>query len=699
MPSAASSLLPLMKPRSIAVIGASDDPTRIGGRPVRYCKEHFHGAIFPVNPNRPQIQGLKAYASARDLPETPDCALLAVPAAATVKAVEDCVARGIKGLVILSSGFAEVGHEGEAMQKQVRDVALRGGARVVGPNCLGLFTAETGNFLTFSSSIEHGRPKIGHIAIASQSGAFGSHLFVLARQRGIGLSSWITTGNECDVDVADAIHFFAEDPETHVIAAYAEGLKERERLFAALEAARRAKKPVVMMKVGRSEIGAEAARAHTASLAGSDAVCDAVFDQFGVFRADTADQMFDVAYAAQRRQYPSRGRLGIMTISGGAGVLMADEAAKHGLSLPPMPEDAQAELKKLVPFSNPRNPVDITGQAFNDLHGIVSGFMTKMLEQGGYDALAGFFTSWPSSPTMSPVLLAAVKSVAERFPETPIALSILAPPAIWQKYEAEGFLCYEDPSRAIAAIAALVKFGKAFERGPQAPVPPLPKTALPPPSSAVGEAEAKKILASAGIPVAEDIVATGADQAVAAAEKLGYPVVLKINSPDIQHKSEIGGVMLNLATREAVATAFAELIARAKKHRPDARLEGVLVSPMVTGGVECFLGVNRDPVFGPVIVFGLGGIFVEIMKDSVLRLAPLAPDEARAMIRAIKGFPLLDGARGRPRMDQDALVDAIVRLSAYAAAHADKIESIDINPFIVLPRGAKAVDALIVPRG
>lgn len=698
MPSAASSLLPLMKPRSIAVIGASDDPTRIGGRPVRYCKEHFHGAIFPVNPNRPQIQGLKAYASARDLPETPDCALLAVPAAATVKAVEDCVARGIKGLVILSSGFAEVGHEGEAMQKQVRDVALRGGARVVGPNCLGLFTAETGNFLTFSSSIEHGRPKIGHIAIASQSGAFGSHLFVLARQRGIGLSSWITTGNECDVDVADAIHFFAEDPETHVIAAYAEGLKERERLFAALEAARRAKKPVVMMKVGRSEIGAEAARAHTASLAGSDAVCDAVFDQFGVFRADTADQMFDVAYAAQRRQFPAKGRLGIMTISGGAGVLMADEAAKHGLSLPPMPEAAQAELKKLVPFSNPRNPVDITGQAFNDLHGIVSGFMTKMLEQGGYDALAGFFTSWPSSPTMSPVLLAAVKSVAERFPETPIALSILAPPAIWQKYEAEGFLCYEDPSRAIAAIAALVKFGKAFERGPQAPVPPLPKGALPPPASAVGEAEAKTILASAGIPVAEDIVAASADAAVAAAEKLGFPVVLKINSPDIQHKSEIGGVMLNLAGKDAVAKAYDELIHRAKKHRPDARLDGVLVSPMVTGGVECILGVNRDPVFGPVVVFGLGGIFVEIMKDSVLRLAPLGPDEARAMIRAIKGFPLLDGARGRPRMDQDALVDAIVKLSAYAAANEDKIESIDINPFIVLPRGAKAVDALIVPR-
>jgi len=693
-----STLTPLMKPRSIAVIGASDDPTRIGGRPVRYCKDHFKGPLYPVNPNRQEVQGLRAYPSARDLPEAVDCAILAVPAAATLKAVEDCVARGIKGLIVLSSGFAEMSGEGAAMQDQVRDAALKGGARLLGPNCLGLFSAQLGNFLTFSSSIEHGRPKIGHIAIASQSGAFGSHLFVLARQRGIGLSAWITTGNEADVDVADAIHFFAEDPDTHVIAAYAEGLKERERLFAALEAARRARKPIVMMKVGRSEIGAQAARAHTASLAGSDAVCDAVFRQFGVHRARTADEMFDVAYAAQRRQFPTRGRLGVMTISGGAGVLMADAASDHGLTLPPMPETAQAELMKIVPFANPRNPVDITGQAFNDLHGIVTGFMSRMLAEGGYDAIATFFTSWASSPSMSPTLLAAVKAVAEKYPQTPIALSILAPPAIWQKYEAEGFLCFEDPSRAIAAIAALVEFGKAFERGPSAPVPPLPKGTLSPPSTAVGEAEAKRILASAGIPVVQDMVARSADEAVSAADRLGYPVALKVNSPDIQHKSEIGGVALNLADRAAVAKAYADLQARAKRHRPDARLEGVLVSPMVQGGVECILGVQRDPVFGPAVVFGLGGIFVEVMKDSVLRLAPFGHDEARAMIRAIKGFPLLDGARGRPKMDQDALADAIARLSAYAAANADTIESIDINPFIVLPKGAIAVDALIVPR-
>jgi acyl-CoA synthetase (NDP forming) len=691
------SLLALLKPRSIAVIGASDDPTRIGGRPVRYCKEHFDGTVYPVNPNRPEVQGLKAYKSARDLPEPVDCAILAVPAQATLQAVEDCVARGVKGLVILSSGFAEMGEEGAALQNQMRDVALAGGTRILGPNCLGLFNSQRGNFLTFSSSIEHGRPKIGNIAIASQSGAYGSHLFVLARMRGIGISSWITTGNECDVDLADCIAFFAEDPETHVIAAYAEGLRERDRLFHALEAARRARKPVVMIKVGRSEAGAEAARAHTASLAGSDAVCDAVFKEFGVHRAETADEMFDVAYAAARRQFPTAGRLGIMTISGGAGVLMADAAAEYGLDLPAMPRAAQDRMKKLVPFCNPRNPVDITGQMFNMLDS-VADFLDAMLTEGGYDAISAFFTSWPTAPSMGAKLLAVISAVAKKHPDTPIVLSILAPAAVWRQYEDAGFLCFEDPTRAVAAVAALVKFGRAFARPARLPAPALPKGVLPAPAAATDEREAKRILKSAGIPVAEDVLAQSAAEAVEAAEKFGYPVALKLASKDIAHKSEIGGVALDLRDKQAVATAYAELRGRAAKHAPGARLDGIMVSPMLKGGVETILGVNRDPVFGPVVVFGLGGIFVEIMKDSVLRLAPFGRDTALEMIRAIKGFPLLDGARGRPKMDIDALADALVKLSIYAAANAGKIESIDVNPFIVLPKGGMAVDALIVPR-
>ena len=693
----AQSLLPLLKPRSIAVIGASDDPTRIGGRPVRYCKEHFDGALYPVNPNRKEIQGLKAYASARDLPEAADCAILAVPAAITFEAVQDCVARGIKGLCVFSSGFAEMGAEGTALQDKIRDAALNGGARLLGPNCLGLFNATRGNFMTFSASIEHGRPKTGNVAIASQSGAYGSHLFVLARQRGIGLSSWITTGNEADVDLADAIAFFAEDPETQVIAAYAEGLRERDRLFAALEAARRARKPIVMIKVGRSEAGADAARAHTAALAGSDAVIDAALKEFGVHRALTADEMFDVAYAASRRLYPVKGRLGIMTISGGAGVLMADAAVEYGLELPAMPEATQAKIKALVPFAGPRNPVDITGQMFNMLD-TVSEFMDMMLTEGGYDGIAGFFTSWPSAPSMSDKLLAALKRASDKHPETPIALVILAPPGPWQKYEAAGFLCFEDPTRAVAAIAALVKFGRAFARPRRAPAPALAKNALPAPTAATDEREAKRILKSAGIPATEDILAKTAAQAVEAAERLGYPVVMKIASPDIAHKSEIGGVALDLRDQQAVAAAFAELRGRVLSKAPKARLDGMIVSPMVRGGVETILGVNRDPVFGPVVVFGLGGIFVEIMKDSVLKLAPFGREEALEMIRSIRGYPLLDGARGRLKMDIGALADALSKLSVYAAANAGKIESIDINPFIVLPKGGFAVDALIVPR-
>jgi acyl-CoA synthetase (NDP forming) len=483
-----------------------------------------------------------------------------------------------------------------------------------------------------------------------------------------------------------------------VICLYSEGLKEGNRLLAALEAARRAHKPVVMMKAGRSEIGAEAARAHTASLAGSDAVCGMVLKLFGVHRAMSADEMFDVAYAAARRQYPRKGRLGILTISGGAGVLMSDAAGEYGLELPPMPVNAQAELKKLVPFSNPRNPVDITGQAMNDLTGIVTGFLNSMIKHGGYDAIAGFFTAVPSAPSMSEPLRKAIKASADASPETLFALSILAPPDVRRRYESDGFLCYEDPTRTVAALAALVGFGRAFARPPATPAPALPKAALPLPMASIGEGEAKRILKSAGIPVVKSVLARSPDEAVRAAKQLGYPVVLKVSSPDIAHKSEMGGVMLDLKDADAVKKAFAELNVRAAKYRPDTQLDGILVSPIITGGVECILGVNRDPVFGPVVAFGLGGIFVEIIQDSALRLAPFAHDEAKQMIRAIKGFPLLDGARGRPKLDQNALADALVRLSVFANANAEHIESIDINPFMVLPKGGMAVDALIVPR-
>ncbi|MBI1776140.1 MAG: acetate--CoA ligase family protein [Proteobacteria bacterium] len=694
-----ASLRPLLQPRSVAILGASADPSRIGGRPIHYLKDAgFAGPIYPINPNRSEIQGLKAYAKIEEVPGAVDTVLVAVPAPIVVGLVRDAVARGVRSFVIFSSGFAEASAEGAAWQDELTRIAAESGARMIGPNCLGMFNTQHRYFATFSGSLDHGYPKPGRIAVVSQSGAYGSHMFVLARDKGLGTNYWLTTGNECDVDVADAISFFADDPDTDVIVVYVEAIKSRERLFQALARAHEVKKPIVIMKVGRSAVGAAAAASHTASLAGSDAVYDAVFRQFGVYRAETTEEMLDVAYAATRRIYPSSGRLGIVTISGGAGVLMADAAAAHGLDVPAMPEAAQRRLKEMLPFAAPRNPVDVTAMFFNDMS-LVTKNLQLMLEEGGFDAIIAFVTSIPRTRGVGDKLRHALSEAVKPYPGRLLVLSMIATPEIVREYEAEGFLAFEDPSRGVAAIAALVAFGRAFAAGKGAPPPALPTSALPAPTGPTGESEAKRVLASVGIPVVEERVATSAAAAVAAAEALGYPVALKIASADIPHKTEIGGVLLGLGTAAEVESGFGTLRERAASRAPTARIDGIAVAPMIAGGVETILGVHRDAAFGPVVMFGLGGIFVEVLKDVSFRVAPFGIDQALAMIREVKGFPLLDGARGRPKMDLEALAAALSRLSVFAAANAERIESIDINPFIVLPRGALAVDALIIPRG
>jgi acyl-CoA synthetase (NDP forming) len=692
------SLRPLFWPRSLAVLGASNDPTRIGGRPIRYLKEGgFAGPIWPVNIKGGEIQGLPAFTSLDALPEAPDCLIVAVPAPIVVESVRKAAEAGTRAAVIFSAGFAEADAQGRIWQDELTRIARETGCRIVGPNCLGLFNSRTGYAPTFTASLDHGHPKPGVVGMVSQSGAYGNHLFVLTRDRNIGMSCWLTTGNECDVDVSDTIAYFADDPDTKVIAAYVEGIRDRDRFMGALERARRAGKPVVMMKVGRSAVGAEAAVSHTASLAGSDAVYDAALRQAGVHRAETTEEMLDVVYAATRGIFPTTGRLGIVTISGGAGVLMADAAERHGLDVAPMPESAQARLKAILPYAAVRNPVDTTAQFFNDMS-LVTEFARTLLAEGGYDAIAAFFTAIPRNRETGGRLRAALAKATADYPDRLLILSMLASPETVRDYEASGYLCFEDPTRAVAVVAALARFGRAFARGAGSPPPALPAAARMIPSEALGEAEAKALLAAAGVPVAHEHLAATAEQAVLAANELGYPVALKIASADIPHKTEIGGVKLSLADASSVREAFDDILLRARVAKPEAKIDGCLVAPMVTGGIETILGVIHDAAFGPVVMFGLGGIFAEVMKDVTFRIAPFGLDEARAMIREIRGFPLLDGARGRPKLDQEALARALAALSVYAAANESRFRSIDVNPFIVRESGALAVDALIEVR-
>ncbi|WP_237216211.1 acetate--CoA ligase family protein [Falsiroseomonas oryziterrae] len=684
----------LLRPRSIAIIGASDDPTRIGGRPLAYLKARgFAGPILPVNPNRATVQGLPAFPDVASLPEAPEAAVIAVPGEAAIAAVAALAARGCRAGIVFTAGFAEIGDAGAAMQDRLVAAARAHGMRLLGPNCLGLFNAPHGHFPIFSASVENGWPGPGTIGIASQSGAYGSHLFAAARDRGIGVPVLVTTGNEADLQVADIIEWMAAADEVEVIAAYAEGIRDGERFAAAVEAARRARKPVVMMKVGRSAVGEAAAQSHTASIAGDDRVLDAVLAELGVHRARTTEELLDVCYVAQKRIYPVGNTLGVVTISGGAGVLIADAAEAVGLPLPEMPAEAQARLKALVPFASPRNPVDCTAQAFNDMK-VVGEFAESMARDGGYASLIAFFTAWGGSPTMAPRLRAELKGVLDRHPDRLFLLSILASPERVREWEADGFLALEDPSRAVVALAAMGRFGEAFARDVRSGTA-LSAVALP--DATANEAEAKRILAEAGVPAVPEIACASAEEAARAARDIGFPVVAKLLSPDVLHKSEIGGVILDLTDEDAVRRAFATITARAATRAPDARIEGVLVAKQLRDAVEMAVGVVRDPVFGPVVMVGLGGVFIEVFRDVAFRRCPVSEADALAMIRSLRGFPLLDGARGRPRADVAALARAVAALSRFGAAAGPRLRSAEVNPLMVLPdgQGAFAADALI----
>jgi acyl-CoA synthetase (NDP forming) len=693
----------LLEPASVALIGASDDPTRIGGRPLRYMLgEGFAGTIYPVNPNRDVVQGLKVYSSILDTPESVDCAIIAVPAKIVAQTLEDCASMGVKSAIVFSSGFAEIGGpDGEAMQAQLSGISERTGIRILGPNCLGVLSFKSRFFATFSSSGDGGYPKPGSLAIISQSGAYGTHLYAVARDWGLGVSHVITTGNECDVDVAECIGWAAEADEIKVIAAYAEGIKNGPALLKSLELARANNKPVIFMKVGRSKEGAAAAASHTASLAGADEIYDAVFSQYGVYRADTTEKMLDIAYACTAGVFPTGKRIGLVTISGGVGVQMADYSNKMGLDVAPMPKEAQAYLKKKLPFASALNPVDTTAQFFNDIS-LVGDNFTIMLEQGRYDIVVAFFTMAANSPYVIEPLLKELDAIRKAFPDRLIMLSLLGSPETVTRYRNAGFLTFEDPCRAIAAAAALVEFGVSFEGvGISASDDAVDARRLKDlPNQALSEWESRELLAHAGISVVEGKLVNSADEAAEAAAALGCPVVMKINGADISHKTEIGGVELNVAAPDEARRLYDELLSRVNKNAPNTKPSGVIVAPMISGGVETILGIQVDPVFGPAIMFGLGGVFVEVFQDVVFRLAPFSRDEAMKMILGIKGGKLLQGVRGGPPSDIDALADALVALSQFADGHADTLASVDVNPFVVLPKGqgAVALDCLVVPK-
>jgi acyl-CoA synthetase (NDP forming) len=682
----------LFRPRSVAVIGASSDANRIGGRPVAFSKRAYTGAVFPINPARGEIQGLTAYPSITDVPGPVDQAIIAVPAKATSQAVDDCIAKGVKVAVMFSSGFAEIGAEGRAAQEALTRRCAEGGLKLLGPNSLGMFNVRDGLYATFSSYFDPLWPRTGPVSIVSQSGAFGTYFLALAVERGLGFSQFVATGNEADIDVAACVEWLADDPATGVIMIYLEGCRDGARLRAALARAAANAKPVIAMKVGVSEEGVAAIASHTGSLAGSDAVFDAVFAESNVYRARTLDELVDVAYACAGGVFPKSARIGVVTLSGGVGIQMADAASAMGLELPRMPDAAQRKVLALVPFAAPANPVDTTAQVVNDWT-MFTTTLGIVAEEGGVDSVVSFLAHMGTSPGLMDRLRPAFVEVRRRFADRVFVLCARMPRDMADAFTALGFLIFEDPTRAIAAVAALHRLHAGFAslRAPQIAA----ERRAPLPSGPINEAEAKRLLGEAGMPFAPERIVRTREEARAAAQEIGFPAVLKVLSVDIAHKSEAGGVVLGLRSGEEVESAFDAMTARVAERAPRARIAGALVARMIEGGVETVIGVKRDPVFGPVVMFGLGGVYVEVLKDVTLRLAPVDRTSAMEMIRAIKGFALLAGARGRPAVDLDALADAVVAMSRFIAAHPE-VTSAEINPFIALPAGGAAVDALIL---
>lgn len=698
----------LLRPRSIAILGASEDSAKINGRPLKFLLDKgYAGRILPVNPKYESIAGLRCYPSLGAVEEPVDLAIIAVPAAAVLEGLEQCVAKGVGAAVVFSSGFGEMGEAGREMERRLVETARATGLRLCGPNTLGFMNAFERVLATFSQAGEGDTPP-GPIGFVTQSGAFGTAIFALARQRGLPLGYFINSGNEADVDFGDLLAWVLEDERIRVVAGYIEGLRDGRKVLGAAARALELGKPIVMVKVARSGAGARAAASHTGSLAGADRVYAGVFQQAGIVRAHDDEHLLDLVSAFAHCPLPGGSRVGIVTQSGGAGVLMADRCEELGLGVPELAPETQEALRKVVPaFGAVKNPVDITAQFIADPQLLVRS-LELVLADPGVDAAVFYLGLMERAALKIAADLAAIKA---KSPKPLLVAWAGAPPAGLTALREAGVAVLPSATRAIDAIAGLVGFAERKRRfdteRTERPVSGVvANQAI---DSALAAARAGKrrvlgsdevfaLLAEYGVRAARWRLATSPAEAVAAAEALGGTVALKVESPAILHKTEAGAVRLNVRGAEATRRAFDEVVATARRYRPAAEIRGVLVQEMIEGGTEMVVGLHRDPQFGLLVMVGLGGIFVEVLDDVAFRAVPISRGDALNMIRSLRGARVLAGARRRPAADENALADVLLAVARLGAEAGGTIVEADLNPLLVLPRsrGAVAVDALVV---
>ncbi|HUT55751.1 MAG TPA: acetate--CoA ligase family protein [bacterium] len=694
-------ILAIMNPKAIAVVGATNRPGSVGLHVFKnILNGGYQGVLYPVNPKARSISGVRAYPSLTAVPDDEiDLAVIIVPAEAVGAVVEEAAAKKIRGVIVITAGFKEVGGKGVELENGLKALVKKHDIRMVGPNCLGVIN--TNPEVQMNASFATKMPKRGNIAFVSQSGALCTAVLDYAAGKNIGFSKFISFGNKADVSETDLLRYLKDDPETDVILMYLEDIENgKEFIEICREITWDARKPMLAIKSGTSAEGARAASSHTGSLAGSDAAYDAIFFQSGVQRLEGVEELFDCAMAFSTQPMPKGNQIAIVTNAGGPGIMATDAAIRHGLSLARLSEATTKKLKEaLPPTANVHNPVDVIGDATHERY---EAALRAVLEDGQVHGAVVI---------LSPQAMTDIRETAEIVPrvakgiDKPILCSFMGIVDVSEGIkilEENGIPDFNFPEEAVRAMGSMVRLGELLrlERRAVRRVAADRETAGgiikrklgDNPKYMMPQKEANEILQCYGFPLLRSLILKSLGEIGPAAQDIGFPVAMKIQSPDIIHKFDAGGVMLKINSEEEARKAYDTIIANAKKYKADADITGVLMEQMARGGVEVILGSTRDPKFGPICMFGLGGTFVEVLKDVTFRVAPMWEVSAEIMIRSIKAYRVLQGVRGMPPADVEAIKDCILRLSQLVSDHPE-IAELDINPLIVYAEGQGCVVA------
>lgn len=701
----------IFNPKSVAVVGASTEAGKVGHDIfANILKGNFQGTLYPVNPRAKHVLSVRAYPSVKDIPDQIDLAMVIVPPKIALQAVSESIEKGVKGVVIVSAGFREVGPEGREIEDKIVDMCREAGVRLVGPNCLGVINPVSTTRLNASFSAR--MPKAGNISFISQSGALCTAVLDFAQDRDFGFSKFISIGNKADVDELDLLRYFHQDMETEVIMIYLEELRRGPEFIEAVKEITSGERPtpVLVIKSGRTSAGAKAAASHTGSLAGSEAVYDAIFEQSGIIQVETINELFDFAstFAYKnlsslgkfRRKIPDGNRVAIVTNAGGPGIVATDMTISSGLELATFKEDTVEALASHLPAAaNLHNPVDVIGDAAADRY---ENALAAVIRDEGVDGALVILT--PQSMTNALGTAEAIVKLARRT-HKPILCCFMGVVDVSKgvKFLQEnGVPVFRFPESAARAFGTLYRYARWMNRQElaefrvtydQEKASEIIQTCLAEGRTRLGELDGLDLLKCYGFNTLPTELAKDADEAVRLADQMEYPVVMKIVSPQILHKSDAGGVKVGMKTADEVRATFDEIMKNAREYSPDADIRGVLVQKMAPrDGVEVILGSNRYPIFGPLLMFGFGGIFVEVFKDVAFRLAPIGRNEARRMVQNISAYKLLQEFRGRPACDIEAIERQLVGLSAMVINHPE-IEELDVNPLLVYEKGQGATVA------